>query len=356
LYTNRFDRAATFPELADLPVVELAPISVRRSISAVARAAATLLTQRLDLRGHDSLLVVSEGLGNFVAARSPIPTSCLCLTPLKVVYDHVTRDRFFGGASRLEYRLAFAAYRALERRAWLRYRQVFCISEEVRRRTAGLVPAERLEVVYPGVDLARYRPTGERENFFLVPGRIMWQKNIELVIAAWARCKPAQDSNPFRLVIAGMVDVKSRPYVARLRALAGDRSDIQFIGSPSDDELLGLYQRCRAVVFAAPNEDWGFVPVEAMACGKAVLATDRGGPRESIIDGVTGFLRPDDTETFASALSHLMRLPNAALDEIATAARARASEFPWGRFVSRIDDHIDELAGSRSSQLLAVGG
>src|SRR5262249_7972549 len=89
LYTTRVERDATFPELRHLKVVTLREIPVKRTIHHVAQAALTLLTQRLDLRGHDSLMVVSEGLGNLQASRSSLPTSCICLTPLKVTYDPV---------------------------------------------------------------------------------------------------------------------------------------------------------------------------------------------------------------------------------------------------------------------------
>ncbi|HEY8173620.1 MAG TPA: glycosyltransferase family 1 protein, partial [Dehalococcoidia bacterium] len=84
LITNRYEPDSTFPGFANLPVISLQEVSVRRSVPAVARAALTLLTQKLELSSYDSLFVVSEGLGNLVAKRSTVPTSCICLTPLKI--------------------------------------------------------------------------------------------------------------------------------------------------------------------------------------------------------------------------------------------------------------------------------
>jgi glycosyltransferase involved in cell wall biosynthesis len=171
----------------------------------------------------------------------------------------------------------------------------------------------------------------------------MWSKNLELAISAWRRWKPAADRNEFRLVIAGMVDAKSVPYLRRLRALAGDRQDIVFSEAPTDRDLLRLYQRCHAVVFPPPNEDWGLVPLEAMACGKPVLATDRGGPRESVVNGETGFLRLDRPESFAQAIDALAHLPHTQLDRMAERARARAVGYGWQAFVNRIDLHAEEI-------------
>jgi glycosyltransferase involved in cell wall biosynthesis len=355
VYTNHYQPRATFPEFAQLPIVPLREISVRRSLGSVGRSVATLLSQPVDLSRHDALVIVSEGLGNFFAPRANVPRSSICLTPLKVAYDPVTRDRFFRGARRLHYRAAFAVYKELERPMWRRYERVLCISEEVRQRIAAarLVDPDRLEVARPGVDLDAFQPTGEREPFFLVPGRIMWQKNVELAIAAWLQFKPNESDSDFKLVIAGMVDAKSRKYLERLRQASAGRTDIRFVCSPSDETLARLYQRCHAVVFTAGNEDWGFVPLEAMASGKPVIATDRGGPRESVIDGETGFLRPDDPAAFTEAIALLARMPSPVLEGFAVRARAQAERFGWQAFVARVDElvlalsHKDAYAGAR---------
>jgi len=351
LYTNHFEPAATFPELSEFRVVQLREVSVRRTIPEVARAMLTLGTQRVDFAGHDSLMVVSEGLGNFVAARSPIPTSCICLTPLKVLYDPFTRAQFYAGRRRPVFRAAFAAYRLADRRSWKRYRRVFTNSEEVRRRVlaAGLVEEDRLEVAHHGVDTERWQPDGRRERFFLVPGRIMWQKKIELALEAWQLFKPNQSDNDFRLIVAGMVDQKSRPYLQAMQAKVAGRRDVEFIVSPPDDDLLDLYQRSWAIVFPPANEDWGLVPLEAMACGKPVLATDRGGPKESVLNGSTGLLRVDQPNSFARGIRELASMSTDELDAFSLRARRRALDFPWSRFVDRIDRHLEETTGSGES-------
>jgi glycosyltransferase involved in cell wall biosynthesis len=251
------------------------------------------------------------------------------------------------------YRLGFWTYRVIDQAGWRRYRRVFCNSDEVRRRllAAKLVDDARIEVAHHGVDLDRFRPTGERSRYLLVPGRIMWQKNIELALAAWQEFKPSPELNDFQLVIAGMVDAKSRAYLERLRADSSSRPDIVFEPSPPDIRMLHLYQSAQGVVVPAPNEDWGLVVLEAMACGKPVLAVNRGGPRESIIDGQTGFLRMDTRAEFAAAMRELTSMPEAQMDRMSAAARARAEQFSWDRFVERIDAHVEELAINSTADL-----
>jgi glycosyltransferase involved in cell wall biosynthesis len=183
----------------------------------------------------------------------------------------------------------------------------------------------------------------------------MWSKNLELAVDAWLRFKPSPSQNRFQLIIAGMVDAKSRAYLVKLRAIAQDRSDISFVESPSEDVLASLYQRCHAVLFTAPNEDWGLVPLEAMACGKPVVATDRGGPRETVVDGETGFLMNDEPTAFAMAIRHLAGMSAADLDEMGRTARRRAENFTWDGFVDQIDRQLGSPAAVTPELLARVG-
>ncbi len=308
-----------------------------------AAAAVTVATQRVDFAGHDRAVVFSEGLGNLMARRMNAPTSCVCLTPLKVAYDEVTNARFFHDSARRHYRAAFATFRMVDRRTWRHYDRVFCISKGVRQRliTHRLVDPSRIEVVYPGVDFVRFAPSGTASPYFLLPGRIMWQKQIELALDAWRLFKPHPADSPFELVISGMVDEKSRGYLESLRKSVAWRDDVRFVTTPSDDELRALYQGCHAVLFTAPNEDFGLVPLEAMACGKTVIAPARGGPTETIVNHHTGFLVPSEARAFATTMHHIVDMEDDDRRHMERKARARAMEFAWSRFVGRLDDHFD---------------
>jgi hypothetical protein len=86
-----------------------------------------------------------------------------------------------------------------------------------------------------------------------------------------------------------------------------------------------------------------------MACGKPVIATDRGGPRESVVDGSTGFLRPADPNAFAGAIRALAYMPAEQLEMMSKSGRERALQFPWQRFVERIDEHVELLGLLRAA-------
>lgn len=345
IFTNHYDPESTFPEFQDLHVVQLGRVSVRRSVLHAGHAAFTLLTQQLPIEHYKALMVTSESLGNLVTIRSGnLPLLCLCLTPLRVAYDPVISGQFAAKSNPLT-RAAVSAFRAFDRPLWRRYQQVFSISQEVTNRllAADLVEPDRIRLVRPGVDTGMYTTDLQPEPFFLLPGRIMWTKNIELGIDGFLEFK-RRTGSPFRLVVAGMVDRKSRPYIEALRARAAPMGgDVEFWECPSDWELRDLYARCTATLFTALNEDWGLVPLESMASGRPVLAVDSGGPRESVQHERTGLLLPPDVESFAAAMARLAADPALAA-EYGRAGRLRANAFTWGQFSVGIDGYCDGLA------------
>ena len=187
-------------------------------------------------------------------------------------------------------------------------------------------------------------PSDRFEPFFLLPGRIMWTKNIELGIEAFLTARKKLGAlGQFRLVIAGMVDEKSEPYLLRLRQLSGNpENGIEFRTRVSDEELNELYRTCYASLFTAFNEDWGIVPLESMAFGKPVICTDRGGPREYIANGRNGFLVPPVADAFAERMCQLAENPDLCRT-MGLAGVETTRNFSWQSFANSIDAAVDEL-------------
>lgn len=351
VFTNEFQPDATFPELRDVDVRVLAPVSVKRDLKSVAKAAATILGQKLDLEGFDALLVVCEGLGDFVVLRRPsVPAFCLCLTPLRIAFDSVYRANYMreqSAAKRSVVRIGSGFFRTVDRRAWRNYRRIFPISEEVRKRiVAGrLAPESKLEVLQPGVDLSSFVPSITTEKTFFLPGRIMWTKNLELAIESFQKFRQGiSEPDGWRLRIAGIVDRKSRPYLEKLRGMAGGDPSIEFQIHPTDEEMLENYRSCFATLFTAFNEDWGLVVIEAMASAKPVVAVDRGGPREIVRHEHDSLLVNPEPRDFADAMIRLAEEPDL-YDTLAKNGPHSAARFDCQAFVERLDSALESAVG-----------
>jgi glycosyltransferase involved in cell wall biosynthesis len=282
--------------------------------------------------------------------NAQIPAACLCFTPLRAAFDWHYQENYLAGNSGRFWkegvlRAGAAAFRVIDRRAWKFYRKIFAISDEVRRRIlAGqLCTADKIELLHPGVDLERLKPSGVYDRDFLIPGRIMWTKNIELAIAAFRLLLSRRpDFQDFTLTIAGHVDRKSQPYLEKLRGLAAGCPQIRFITSLSDEELFARFRSAYAILYPPFNEDWGLVPLEAMAYEKPVIAVNRGGPRETVADGETGFLVDPEPAPFANAMETLADRPDL-VRSMGARARLRAREFEWTLFCNKLDRSLDEI-------------
>lgn len=116
---------------------------------------------------------------------------------------------------------------------------------------------------------------------------------------------------------------------ARLRALAGD--NVEFLGWRGDEEVREIYRHCRLLLFPG-EEDFGIVPLEAMACGRPVVAFRRGGATETVAEGVSGLFFDEQTvESLAEAVARA-----AATAWNPGAIRAHAEGFGVLRFLTEM--------------------
>jgi len=352
IFTNHFDKLNTYPEFSCFDIVKLKQVSVERKLRPVLLAAITILTQKIDLSNFDALVVNTDGLGDLIMNRNrERPVLCICHTPLRPVFDIHYRNRIlreYKGSRRLAFCVFSALFKILDRFMWSRYDYVFFNSKETlsRSRRGGLLKglAGRYEVLNPGIDSKECKPAWIYEQYFLLPGRIMWTKNIEVAIRAFILFK---ERNPgtegFRLIIAGQVDTKSRIYIRKLQKISAARHDIEYIISPTDERLHNLYKNCFAVLFPSFNEDWGIVPLEANAYGKPVIASNKGGPAESQIDEVTGFLVEPKPEAFAQAMEKLGKSKDLLLS-MGHNARRNALKYDWSQFINKFDKVLEGLS------------
>lgn len=207
-------------------------------------------------------------------------------------------DRFADKADSLKERLYAKAARIIYQHT-VPYPDLYVTNSELieRRLDRYFGEYDRTTVVYPPVDTAAYPVGGaaDRESdLFLTWSRLYPSKRIDEMVRAF------RDHPDKRLVVGG-----TGPDRGRLETIAPE--NVEFRGYLDEPELKALLQRATATIFAAENEDFGLVPVEAMAAGCPVIGVRDGFTKYQIEDGVTGLLYDRGSHHLSAALERFDR-------------------------------------------------
>jgi glycosyltransferase involved in cell wall biosynthesis len=281
---------------------------------------------RCRLPAADILLTSSYAFAHRLATVNGAPQVCYLHSPLRFAWsmtDSYARTWAPGRARAAAFRRLAGTMRrsdlAASRRVGVFLTQSAFVADQVRR----FYDREAVVVGAP-VDCARFAPSpAPPRDYFLVCARLVEPyKRVTLVVDAFARLPHR------RLVVAG-----DGPELDRLRARA--TPNVEFRGHVGDAELAGLMQRCRAAIFPS-RDDFGLVPVEVMACGRPVLAHDRGGALHTVLPGVTG---EHFGETTAAELAQIVDAFDAERYDPA-AIRAHAVRWERDAFARNVDEVV----------------
>ena len=278
-----------------------------------------------DLSGYDLVVSSSHCVAKGVRVAEGALHLCYCHTPMRYVWDRY--DDYFGdGRLPLPFRW-IVPFVAEALRAWdvataPRVHRFAANSAYVAARIQRYYGREA-EVIPPPVDTDFFTPGEQgRADYDLIVSALAPSKRIELVLEAYRGT-----GRPLRIVGRG-------PEEARLRAMMPPEATL--LGPVDDLTLRELYRGCRAVIMAGV-EDFGIVPVEAMACGKPAVVFSEGGATESVIAEKTGVVFDQPTpEALRAAVDSLDRLRFNA-----SALRAQAESYCRASFESRFRDFVD---------------
>lgn len=245
-------------------------------------------------------------------------------------------------------------YHPVARPVYARARRIVVSSPALAEHAAALAPyRERLAVVPFGIDPAGWQPTAavaaraaeirQRAGgrpLVLFAGRMVPYKGLDVLLHALARLDVAA-------ILAG--DGPSRPPATALARTLGLDARVRFAGEIPQDELVACYHACDVFVLPSitPAEAFGYVQLEAMACGKPVVSTRlKSGVPWVNRDGETGLtVAPSDPEALRQAIGALIADPALAA-RLGEAGRARvASEFTLARMAERAAAVFEEVAG-----------
>jgi glycosyltransferase involved in cell wall biosynthesis len=198
-----------------------------------------------------------------------------------------------------------------------------CNSRHIRQKIRKFYDREA-GVVYPPVDLSRFRPGQPKEDYYLMVGAIVPNKRVDLAVETFNRLG-------LRLKIAGCGWDESY-----CRRIAGP--NVEFLGYVDDALLVDLYQRARAFVFPGVD-DFGITPLEAQACGTPVVAFARGGALETVTECSGIFFGEPTVDGLAEAILKMERLWKgfSAADLVQNAAK-----FGRGRFKEQVRQAVED--------------
>jgi glycosyltransferase involved in cell wall biosynthesis len=229
------------------------------------------------------------------------------------------------------------------------HRAVFhAISESTRDDlVARGVAADRIRVIHPGVDSARFSPSPAEprsgEPRFLYVGRLKRYKGIGLAIEALAVARRTRPD--LRLDITGTGDYRAE--LGRLAAKLDQESAVTFHGFVTEARKVSLLRGAWANLFPSPKEGWGITVMEAAACGTPSIASDSPGLRDSVRHMETGYLVPHgDANALAARMLELAGDP-ALVARLGGGARRFAERLTWERSAAETERHLyDIIAGS----------
>jgi len=291
--------------------------------------------ESFDLRGVDLVISSSHAVAKGVRAASAIHI-CYCHTPMRYIWD-AEDDYGFNRGRYLAMRALRSRLRRWDRETANRVDHFIANSRFVQERIRRYYGRDS-EIIYPPVDTEFFTasPSCRREEFYLASGALVPYKRIDKVIEAFNKLGR-------RLVVAG-----DGPELNRLRKIA--KTNVEFLGWVTDEELQRLYRSARALVTAG-REDFGIVVVEAQACGCPVVALSAGGSLETIQDGVNGILFAEQHVDDIVRAIHRFETMTWPVERV----RHQVERFSRENFQARIRSFVSErTAGSSAVRVAEV--
>lgn len=289
----------------------------------------------LDFSGYD-LVISSSGNGEAKGIKVPKGTThiCYCHSPTHFYwrhYDSYLKNPGFGifnPLARLGLRVLVGPLRKWDKKASARPDFYLANSSHIQADIKRYYGRDSV-VINPPVDIERFSVAEPKERHgFVVAGRQVPQKKFDLVVAACTK------SNLPLLVLG------KGPEHKRLQAMAGPT--VRFVKHISDAEMPALIASAQAFVFPS-MDDFGIIPVEAMATGTPVIAFKAGGALDYVIEGKTGAFFDEQT---VPSVRKALRMFNPKQFK-STVVRAKAAEFSEEAFTQKMKQLIDQTLAKR---------
>lgn len=292
--------------------------------------------ENFDLQSYDLVISSESGPAKGVITRPDALHVCYCHSPMRYLWDHYhVYRRDLGRIGRAMMTIAAPPLRVWDVTTSARVDAFVANSAHVARRIRRFYKVDA-EVIHPPVAVDQFEHRAGRDDFYLCAGQLVPYKRADLAVRAFSRMGK-------RLVVIG-----EGAQASALRKVAGPT--IQLLGYQPFDVLRDHLARCRALIFPG-EEDFGILPVEAMASGRPVIAFDAGGARETVTSETVGIRFPEQTEE--SLMEAVARFEAMESSFDPAAIREHAESFSAAIFRRRMHRLIDALLIRRENPELS---
>lgn len=299
--------------------------------------------EQLDFSGYDLVISLESGPTKGVLTHAETCHICYCLSPMRYIWDlYPQYRRHLGPIVGSVFSLTAHYMRMWDLASAARVDYFGAISQTVAARIQKHYRRDA-SVIYPPVNVSAGYLSPDKDDYYLVIGRLVDYKRVDLAISACNQLKR-------KVRVIGKGDQSEK-----LRRLAGP--NIEFLGPADDQTVRENYAHCRALLFPG-EEDFGIVPVEAQSFGRPVIAFGRGGALETVIGYVTNNERSPATSTGLfffeqsadSLVDAILRFESIEKEFSPAFIRSNAQRFDVPRFKEEMYDFIDtSLADHRLS-------
>ncbi len=221
----------------------------------------------------------------------------------------------------------------------MKYDKIIALNSSVRRKLIHTmrVPEERIDIIPSGIDTKELdgAKAEKKENEILFVGRLVPQKNVDLLIRAFSPVGGA------KLTIIGEGAEKAN-LIALSKSLRLE-GRVKFLAPVSRTELIKKMRSATAFVMPSKRENFGITPLEAMYCGTATVSTNTEGPRDYINSGENGILVDIGSEKQLSEALELVLSDKSLRNRLAANGKKTAKAFDWERIIERIANLYKEV-------------
>jgi glycosyltransferase involved in cell wall biosynthesis len=297
-----------------------------------------LALERLDLRGYRLVISSEAGPAKNVIVDPEALHLCYCHSPMRYLWDlSLDYTASLGAVTKVAVHLALHYLRIADVTSAARVDGFIANSRFVAQRIRKYWRREAV-IVPPPVETRRFRVTSRHDGNYLWLGQLARYKRPDIAVDAFT-----ESGRP--LIVAG-----DGPELASLRRRAG--GNVSFHGWADENEAARLLEECRALVLTG-TEDFGIVPLEAMACGKPVIAFRRGGVQDTVQEGITGLFF--DHPTPAALNEAVLQFEARELQFSPERIRAWADQFDEVRFRNTMQETIYAFEQNEARQLHCHG-